>query len=224
MALLKFGCMQFRASFLGRHRNWSLSQLYDCRCLYARLSHFSLEREDHCTGSTQWLQKYAKLIKQVDGVDHRLRKDHLCPMQARIVWVWYVPAGCQVVGRRLLWIWTSYAGRCLPWLHISRMPHVEVMGHVESYSLSGALSPRDVLYGGRCDTFAHHDQSTDLSLYPYSCKNKHYPVCCGVVYTLPKPLLVWGGGGRPFRLWSSSQRFCPSAQQRRHYRVCRWSW
>ena len=61
---------------------------------------------------------------------------------------------------------------------------VEVRGHVDSYSLADVLNPRDVLYGGRCDPFALHDQSTDRSvikyvdvqaLYPYFCKSKHYP-------------------------------------------------
>ena len=62
---------------------------------------------------------------------------------------------------------------------------VEVKGHVDSYALADVLNPRDALYGGRCDIFALHDQSTDRSvikyvdvqsLYPYVCKSKHYPV------------------------------------------------
>ena len=62
---------------------------------------------------------------------------------------------------------------------------VEVMGHVDSYSLEDILNPRDALYGCRCETFALHDQSTyrsvikyvDVqSLYPNVCKSKHYPV------------------------------------------------
>ena len=43
---------------------------------------------------------------------------------------------------------------------------VEVRGHVDRY-LSGALNPRDVLYSGRCETFALHDQSTDCSVMKY---------------------------------------------------------
>ena len=63
---------------------------------------------------------------------------------------------------------------------------VEVRDHVDSYSLAGVLNPRDALYGGPCETFALHDQSTDRSvikyvdiqsIYPYICKSKHYPVC-----------------------------------------------
>ena len=59
---------------------------------------------------------------------------------------------------------------------------VEVMSHVECYSLADVLNPRDE---GRCTTFAFHDRSTyrsvikyvDVqSLYPYICKSKHYPV------------------------------------------------
>ena len=62
---------------------------------------------------------------------------------------------------------------------------IEVMGHVDSYSLADVLNPRDALYGGRCERFALPDQSTDLSvitdgdlqsLYPYVCKRKQYPV------------------------------------------------
>ena len=58
---------------------------------------------------------------------------------------------------------------------------VEVRGHVDSYSLAGVMNPRDALYGGRGETFALHDQSTDRSvikhvdvqsLYPYVCKSK----------------------------------------------------
>ena len=36
---------------------------------------------------------------------------------------------------------------------------VEVKGHVDSYLLADVLNPRDSLYGGRCETFALHDQS-----------------------------------------------------------------
>ena len=62
---------------------------------------------------------------------------------------------------------------------------IEVMGHVDSYSLTAVLNPPDALYGGRCQTFFFHDHSTDRSiikyvdvqsLYPYVCKSKHYPV------------------------------------------------
>ena len=62
---------------------------------------------------------------------------------------------------------------------------VEKKALVDSYSLSVARNPRDALYGIRCETFALHDLSTyrfvikyvDVqSLYPYVCKNKHYPV------------------------------------------------
>ena len=62
---------------------------------------------------------------------------------------------------------------------------VEVGGHADSYALADVLHPRDVLYEGRGETFALHDQSTDRSvikyvdvqcLYPYVCKSKHYPV------------------------------------------------
>ena len=63
---------------------------------------------------------------------------------------------------------------------------VEVRGHVDSYSLEAVLNSRDALYGGRCETFALHDQPTyrsvirylDVqSLYPHVCTSKHYPVC-----------------------------------------------
>ena len=61
----------------------------------------------------------------------------------------------------------------------------EIREHVESYALSSPLSPREALFGGRCETFALHAQSTTefvikyvdvQSLYPYVCKNKHYPI------------------------------------------------
>ena len=61
----------------------------------------------------------------------------------------------------------------------------EIRDHLESYSLFTPLSPREALFGGRCETFALHAQSTTefaikyvdvQSLYPYVCKNKHYPV------------------------------------------------
>ena len=47
------------------------------------------------------------------------------------------------------------------------------------------LTPREALYGGRCETFSLHASCTDTSviqyvdvqsLYPYVCKNKHYPI------------------------------------------------
>ena len=56
---------------------------------------------------------------------------------------------------------------------------------MDSYSLFVALNQRDTFYVGRCETFALHDQYTDCavikyvsvqSLYPYICKNIHYPV------------------------------------------------
>ena len=56
---------------------------------------------------------------------------------------------------------------------------------MDSYSLADVLNPRDAMYGGRCETFALHDQSTDRSvikyvdvksLYPYVCKSNYYPV------------------------------------------------
>ena len=61
----------------------------------------------------------------------------------------------------------------------------EIKEHVESYSLSFQTTPRDALYGGRCKTFSLHASGTDTSvrkyidvqsLYPYVCKNKHYPL------------------------------------------------
>ena len=99
--LLKSGCMKFRASVLA-DTEIDFLQLYNYWCLYARVSFFSLEREDHCAGSSQWLQKYAKLLKQVDGMDHILRKDHRCPIQTRVVCGQDVPECCQVVSRRIL--------------------------------------------------------------------------------------------------------------------------
>ena len=56
---------------------------------------------------------------------------------------------------------------------------------MDSYSLADVLHPRIALYGGRCETFALHDQPTDRSvikyvdvqsLYPYVCNSTHYPV------------------------------------------------
>ena len=56
---------------------------------------------------------------------------------------------------------------------------------MDSCLLADVRNPRDALYGGRCKTFAIHDQSTDRSvikhvdvqsLYPYVCKSKQYPV------------------------------------------------
>ena len=70
------------------------------------------------------------------------------------------------------------------WDKISKTDGV-VRGHVDSYSLSALMNPCDALYGGRCEIFALHDQSTDRSLikyvevqsvYPYVCNNKYYPV------------------------------------------------
>ena len=61
----------------------------------------------------------------------------------------------------------------------------DIQEHLESYSLSTPLLPRDCLYGGRCETFTLHAVECDesvikyvdvQSLYPYVCKNKHYPV------------------------------------------------
>ena len=61
----------------------------------------------------------------------------------------------------------------------------EINEHVERYYLSSPLTLREVLYGGRCETFSLHASCTDTSviiyvfvqsLYPYVCKNKHYPI------------------------------------------------
>lgn len=61
----------------------------------------------------------------------------------------------------------------------------EIKAHIDTYSLSDPINPRDALYGGRCETFKLHAVSgTDSvikyvdvqSLYPYVCKNKHYPI------------------------------------------------
>ena len=58
-------------------------------------------------------------------------------------------------------------------------------GTRRSYSMSSPLTPREALYGGRCETFSLHASCTDTSvikyvdvqsLYPYVCKNKHYPI------------------------------------------------
>ena len=57
--------------------------------------------------------------------------------------------------------------------------------HEDGYSLSSPLTPREALYGDRCETFSLHASCTDTSvikyvdvqsLYPYVCKNKHYPI------------------------------------------------
>ena len=56
--------------------------------------------------------------------------------------------------------------------------------HVENYSLSSPLTPREALYGGRCEIFSLHASCTDTSvityvdvqsLYPYVCKNNTIP-------------------------------------------------
>ena len=52
------------------------------------------------------------------------------------------------------------------WDNIGK-PDVEVRGHMDRYSLETVLNPRDALHGGRCETFALHDQSTDHSLLMY---------------------------------------------------------
>ena len=61
----------------------------------------------------------------------------------------------------------------------------EIKEHIESYSLSSLLTPREALYGGICETFSLHASCTDTSvikcvdvqlLYPYVCKNNHYPM------------------------------------------------
>ena len=60
-----------------------------------------------------------------------------------------------------------------------------IKAHVERYSLSSPLNPREALYGGRCETFSLHAEMTQgsvikyvdvQSLYPYVCKTKHYPI------------------------------------------------
>ena len=61
----------------------------------------------------------------------------------------------------------------------------EIKEHIESYSMSSPLTPRDALYGDICETFSLHASCTDTSvikyvdvqsLYPYVCKNKHYTI------------------------------------------------
>ena len=57
--------------------------------------------------------------------------------------------------------------------------------HIESYSLSSPLTPREALYGGRCEIFSLHARCTDTSvieyvdvqsLHSYVCNNKHYHI------------------------------------------------
>ena len=57
--------------------------------------------------------------------------------------------------------------------------------HIESYSLSSPLTHREALSGARCETFRLHASCNNTpvikyvdiqSLYPYVCKNKHYPI------------------------------------------------
>ena len=61
----------------------------------------------------------------------------------------------------------------------------EIKEHVESYTLSSSLTPREALYGGIYDPFRLHVRCTetsviiyvdDQSLYQYVCKNEHYPI------------------------------------------------
>ena len=61
----------------------------------------------------------------------------------------------------------------------------DIRQHVKSYALSTPLVARDALYGGRCENFSLHAESSKenvvkyvdvQSLYPYVCKNKHYPI------------------------------------------------
>ena len=57
----------------------------------------------------------------------------------------------------------------------------EIKEHLDRYSLSSPLTPLEALYGGRCIPFSCTDTSVikyvDVqSLYPYVCKNKHYPI------------------------------------------------
>ena len=40
----------------------------------------------------------------------------------------------------------------------------EIKGNVECYSLSAPLTPREALYGGRCETFSLHACCTDTSV------------------------------------------------------------
>ena len=43
----------------------------------------------------------------------------------------------------------------------------EIKEHVESHSLSSPLTPREALYGGRCETFSLHASCTDTSIIKY---------------------------------------------------------
>ena len=43
----------------------------------------------------------------------------------------------------------------------------EIKEHVESYSLSFPLTPREALDGGRCETFSLHASCTDTSGIKY---------------------------------------------------------
>ena len=159
-------------------------------------------------------------------MDHILRKDHPCPIHARVVWgqmylkdakLWadaYYESGrhkwaggllgCMYHGcptcydkqamgdlyretKKLIkcvktcGYMYSIMWECL-WDKICKTD-VEVRCHMDSYSLADILNPRHALYGGCCETFTLHDQSTDRSvikyvesLFPYVCKSKHYPV------------------------------------------------
>ena len=86
VALLKYGCMKFRASFLA---DTGIDPFLSCTIAGAYIQVFRtshMKRDDHFTGSTERLQKYAELLKQVDEMDNVLRKGHRCPIQARVVW------------------------------------------------------------------------------------------------------------------------------------------
>ena len=46
---------------------------------------------------------------------------------------------------------------------------------MDSYLLAVVLNPRDALYGGRCETFALHDESTNRSVIKYVDVQSLYP-------------------------------------------------
>ena len=47
--------------------------------------------------------------------------------------------------------------------------------HVESYSLSSPLTPREALYGGICETFSLHVSCTNTSVIKYVYVQSPYP-------------------------------------------------
>ena len=86
VALLKSGCMKFRVLFLDDTGTDSFRS-YTIAGDYMHVPRTSPLKENTIARvPPNGYRRLGKLLIQVDGMDHILRKDHWCPIQTRVAW------------------------------------------------------------------------------------------------------------------------------------------